>query len=134
MYRGRGGSSRGRSTRGPRRSGFRRSSFGRRTRRSGTRATNRRRTAGRVAIGLGVVGAGLLAVNAGIIGAAGTSRAIKELRGTAKSVIGWARKRGAKKAALKASSVAFHAKRVSRMTKVKIRRPKQFKIRRFPKR
>lgn len=134
MYRGRGRSFRGRSTRGSRRSGFSRSRFGRRTRRAGTKANARRRTAGRVAFGLGVVGAGLLAVNAGIIGAAGTSRAVKELRGTASSIVKWARTRKAKKTALKASTVAFHAKRVTGITKSKFRRPKNFKIRRFPKR
>lgn len=124
---------RGRNSRGGRtrfgRSPYRKSSY-HKTRRAGSRSA-RGRNMRRLGIGLGVAGATLLAVNAGILGAAGTTRAVKELTGTARSIGKWAKNRRVKKAALKASSVAFHAKRVAR---IKIYKPKRIKIRRFIKR
>ena len=122
MYRGR--SSRG----GSRRTGYRRPgrSYSR-TRRGGRRQAPRGRA---VAMGaLGVAG-GLLAVNAGILGAAATSRATRELIGSGKNVIGFFKSRRVKKAALKASTAAFHASRVRRMA---VRRPKIRKLKRVAK-
>lgn len=121
----------GRSSRrynGPRRTGYRRPSrsYGR-TRRGGRRQAPRGRA---VAMGaLGIAG-GLLAVNAGIIGAASTSRAVRELAGSGKSVVGFFKSRRVKKAALKVSTAAFHASRVRRMA---VRRPKLRKLKRVAK-
>jgi hypothetical protein len=134
----RGFSGRG-SRGGPRRTG--RSHYGTKTRRGGRRITKNRRNLGRLGIGLGIAAGGLLAVNAGILGAAGTSRAIKELSGTARSIRKWATSRAAGKARRAASTVAFHAKRVVRLKiarrgMAKFRSPlrAKIKIRRWGKR
>ena len=128
--------------RGPARSGQRRSGRYRiksgqsyrppyrKTRRSGKR-TSKGRTLRRIGIGLGVAGGALLAVNAGILGLAGTSRAVKELSGTAHTIQKWAKKRAVRRTALKASSLAFHATRVKRL---KVYKPRRIKLRKFIKR
>lgn len=129
---------RGRNSRGPRRTGgsYRPHRAG--TRRGGSRA-NKGRTMRRIGIGVGIAGAGLLAINAGILGAAGSSRAIKELANTAGSVRKWAKTRGVRKAAAKASTVAFHASRVRRLKvfrskTMKFKKTKNFSVRRMVKR
>lgn len=131
-----------RSFRGNRsgRTPYRGKSNGRRrpTRRAGSRVSKGRNW-GRIGMGIGIAGAGLLAVNAGILGAAGTSRAIKELHNTAKSIGKWAKTRGARKAAAQASTVAFHTARVTRLSKyrsktMKFKKMKVFSPRRMVKR
>ena len=107
----------GRSSRGgPRRPG--RSTYTK-TRRGGKRVSARRRNLGRLGIGLGIAAGGLLAVNAGILGAAGTTRAIKELGGTARSVAKWAKTRASSKVRKAASTLAFHANRVTGLKNVR---------------
>jgi hypothetical protein len=131
----------GRSSRGgprrPARSG--RSSYTK-TRRGGRRSS-KPNNLGRLGIGLGIAAGGLLAINAGIHGLAGTSHSIKTLTGDFKAIRKWATTRKASKATLAASTVAFHAKRVTRlqvarktMTKFRSGIKTKFKVRRFGKR
>jgi hypothetical protein len=90
---------------------------------------------------LGIAAGGLLALNAGLHGVAGTSHSVKTIAGDFKAIKKWATSRKAKKATLAASTVAFHAKRVTRLkiarkTMVKFRSgiKTKFKVRRFGKR
>lgn len=101
----------GRRSSGPRRSFNKRRSFGFRGPKRATRRSKRNPNRARnVALG---IGAGLLAINAGILGAASTSRAIRELGGAAKAGISFLRSNKARKIALKTSTEALHNARVS---------------------
>jgi len=76
------------------------------------------------------VGAGLLAVNAALLGAAGTSRAIRELGSSGKTVIGFLKQRGVRKAALKATTASFSNARKTAISMRKVKTTRKLVSRR----